>query len=190
MKKIAIVSLIFVGGLLAITCNNSDFLSQWAQASDGEQGGKPEMVAAVQQKTAAPQAAVKASSEAAALEIKRQQLAERESALAAKEQELKALSESLDARVRELDVARKGIDEAYARIQAVQKKMQEERFQKMLKLFKTLKADETAKVMNKLEEGEAIMVLDQLPLKVTAKLVPLITQPRVVKWARENLKVE
>jgi len=120
---------------------------------------------------------------AAALELKRQQLAEREAAVKAKEDALRKLSASVEARIRELDAAKKGLEGSIAG----KKKLDEERYKRMLKIYQSLKPDQAAELMNKLDETTVIGMLNQMPPKTAVKLIPLLTQPRVLKWSRENL---
>ncbi|UFS72331.1 Atg14 domain-containing protein [Geomonas sp. RF6] len=122
---------------------------------------------------------------AAALELKRQQLAEREAAVKAKEDALRKLSAQVEARIRELDAAKKGLEGSLAG----KKKLDEERYKKMLKIYKALKPEQAADLMNKLDEPTVIGMLNQMDQKTAVKLIPLLTQPRVLKWSRENLAV-
>ena len=97
--------------------------------------------------------------EAAALEAKRQQLAERETALAAKEQELKKLSAALDGRIKELNALKKEVE---ASLQQKATKADEERKQrlaKMLKIYRGLRPQEAATLMDKLDPDMAIEML-------------------------------
>ena len=124
-----------------------------------------------------------AVSEAAALELKRQQLAAREAALAVKEQELKNLSATLEARVKELEAAKSGIDKTLD----ARKKVQSANYQKLLKVYKALKPQDAAKFVDKLDEHEALELLGEMDQKRLAKLLPLLKQERVVKWTRLNM---
>jgi flagellar protein FlbB len=121
--------------------------------------------------------------DAASLELKRQQLVEREAALKAKEQALARLSATLDARVNELNAAKKGIESALV----AKKKQDEDRYKKMIKIYKGLKADEAGNLLNKLEPKMVIEMLNQMDQKTAIKLIPFITQPRVLEWTRLNL---
>ncbi|QWV97121.1 hypothetical protein KP003_18345 [Geomonas nitrogeniifigens] len=123
------------------------------------------------------------SGEAAALEAKRQQLAQKEAALAAKEAALNQLSAKLDARVAELNAAKKGIEESLT----AKKKQDDDRYKKMIKIYKGLKPDEAGTLLNKLDEKMVIQMLNQMDQKTAVKLIPFINQPRVLEWTRLNL---
>jgi flagellar protein FlbB len=124
--------------------------------------------------------------DAASLEIKRQQLVEREAALKAKEDALRRLSATLDARVVELNAARKGIEASLV----AKKKLDEERYKKMIKIYKGLKSEEAGSLLNKLDDKMAIEILNQMDQKTIIKLIPFITQPRVLEWTRLNAAVK
>jgi flagellar protein FlbB len=121
--------------------------------------------------------------DAASLDLKRQQLAEKEAALKAKEEALRKLSATLDARVNELNAARKGIEGSLV----TKKKQDDERYKKMIKIYKGLKAEEAGALLNKLDGKMVIEMLNQMDLKTAVKLIPFITQPRVLEWTRLNL---
>ena len=121
--------------------------------------------------------------DAASLELKRQQLAEREAALKAKEDALTKLSASLDARVNELNAAKKGIEGSLA----AKKKQDDERYKKMIKIYKGLKPEQAGALLNKLEGKMVIEMLNQMDQKTATRLIPFITQPRVLEWTRLNL---
>lgn len=145
-----------------------------------------EMVPATLQKMAmaqgtAPSRAV--GDEAAVLEKQRQQLMEKEEALKAKEEQLKKLSASLESRIKELNAARQAMEGALQ----TRKKQENDRFKKILKVYKGLRPEEAGKLMDKLDETLAIEMLNQMDLKTAVKLIPYLNQPRVLKWTRENL---
>lgn len=121
--------------------------------------------------------------DAASLELKRQQLVEKEAALKAKEQALARLSATLDARVIELNAAKKGLEEALV----AKKKQDEDRYKKMIKVYKGLKAEEAGGLLNQLDAKLVIEMLNQMDQKTAVKLIPFITQPRVLEWTRLNL---
>lgn len=121
--------------------------------------------------------------EAAALEIKKQQLAAREAALAIKEQELKSLAATLDARVKELETAKTSLDHSLD----ARKKVQSANYQKLLKVYKALKPQQAVKLLDGLPEREALELLSEMDQKRAAKLLPLIKQERALKWTRQNL---
>lgn len=126
--------------------------------------------------------------ESAAVEIRRQQIVERESALAAKEQELKKASSGLDAKLKELAELKKALDEAMKQKRA-EALARQERYKKMLKIYRGLKPAEAGKLIDNLEEDLAIEMLNQMDQKTAIKLIPYLNQPRVLKWTRLNLKV-
>lgn len=121
--------------------------------------------------------------EAAALELKKQQLAAREAALAIKEQELKALAATLEARVKELEAAKASLDRSLD----ARKKVQSANYQKLLKVYKALKPQEAVRLLDGLPEQEALELLNEMDQKRAAKLLPLIKQERALKWTRQNL---
>lgn len=123
------------------------------------------------------------SAEIAALEAKRQQLAQKEAALNAKEAALNQLSAKLDARVAELNAAKKGIEESLT----AKKQQDDERYKKMIKIYKGLKPEEAGNLLNKLDEKMLIQMLNQMDQKTAVKLIPFINQPRVLEWTRLNL---
>lgn len=122
--------------------------------------------------------------ESQALEIKRQQLVEREAALKAKEQELNNVAAKLDARIAELNAAQKAMEKSLI----AKKKEENERYRRILKVYKALKPDEAGKLLNKLEDEMVIEMLNQMDQKTAVKLIPHLNQPNVLKWTRDNLK--
>ncbi|WP_243689183.1 hypothetical protein [Geotalea toluenoxydans] len=108
---------------------------------------------------------------------------EKEAALKAKEEELKKLSASLDSRINELNVARKSMEGSLQ----TRKKEENERYRKMIKIYKALKPEEAGRLMDKLEEPLVIEMLNQMDQKTAVKLIPYLNQPRVIKWTRDNL---
>jgi flagellar motility protein MotE (MotC chaperone) len=129
-----------------------------------------------------------AREEKAIQDARRRQLAEKEAALAAKEQELKKLSAKLEAQVKALEESRKRVDENTKARSAAQKKQQDEKVQKMVKLFKTMRGEQAGQLIDSLHEDLALALLNRLDTKTVAKLAPFINQPRIVKWISENLQ--
>jgi len=125
-----------------------------------------------------------AAGEVQALEARRQQLAEKEAQLKAKEEALKKLSATLDARVAELNAAKKGLEGALV----AKKKQEDERYKKMIKIYKSLKPEEAGTLLNKLDEKMLIEMLNQMDQKTVVKLIPFITQPKVLEWTRISLR--
>ena len=124
------------------------------------------------------------SDEVASLDAKRQQLADKEAALKAKEEALRKLSAVLDARVAELNAAKKGLEGALV----AKKKQDDERYKKMIKIYKGLKADQAGALLDKLDSKMVIEMLNQMDQKTAVKLIPFISQPRVLEWTRLNLR--
>lgn len=125
-----------------------------------------------------------AREEKAIQDARRQQLAEKEAAIAAKEAELKKLGEKLDAQIKAFDDSKRRLDDSLK----VQKKAQDDKRKKMIAFFKKMKAEQAGQLMNKLDENTVISMLDQMDTKTVIKLVPFLSQPRVLKWINENLK--
>lgn len=117
-------------------------------------------------------------------EQKRNDLLERETAVSLKEKELKSLSENLSSRIQQLQQARKEIESSLDQ----KKKDEAEKYKKMLKVYKSLRPEEAAALMDKLDEGMALEMLSQMDTKTAVKLIPLMNQNRVLKWTRLSLK--
>lgn len=160
-------------------------------AVQNEAAGK---VSAEPAKDAAPSSpqpinATRAAREEKALQdARRQQLAEREAVLSAKEQELKKLSAKIEAQVKTLEENRKRHDDTLKAQTETRKKKQDEKMQKMVKLFKTMRSEQAGKMIDTLKEDLALSLLSRLDTKTVAKLAPFISQPRVVKWVSDNLQ--
>lgn len=136
-----------------------------------------------------PLNATRAAREEKALQdARRQQLADKEAALAAKELELKKLSAKLEAQVKAMEDSKKRLDESIKVQSNDQKKKQDEKIQKMVKLFKTMRGEQAGKMIDSLQENLALSLLSRLDTKTVAKLAPFISQPRVIKWVTENLQ--
>ena len=166
MKRTLFTVLVAAAALYLITPSASDWQAGAAEggargASARQQGG-----------------------DAGSLDLKRQQLADKEAALNAKEEALKKLSASLDARVAELNAAKKGIEGALS----AKKKQDDDRYKKMIKIYKGLKADEAGALLNKLDDKMVLEMLNQMDQKTAVKLIPFINQPRVLEWTRQNLR--
>jgi flagellar motility protein MotE (MotC chaperone) len=134
----------------------------------------------------APKSSVKRvpSGDAPLTAEKSQELLEKEAALSVKEQELKKMSTGMDARIKELDVAKKSLEVSLS----AKKKLDNERYKKMMKLYKALRPEEAAKLLDKLDEDIAFEMLNQMDQKTTAKLIPLLNQARVLKWTKLTLQ--
>ena len=128
-----------------------------------------------------------AREEKALQDARRQQLAEKEAMLAAKEQELKKLSAKIEAQIKALDESKKRMDDALKAQSSAQKKAQEDKVQKMVKLFKTMRGEQAGKLIDGMNEDLALALMSRLDTKTVAKLAPFINQPRVLKWVSSNL---
>ena len=129
-----------------------------------------------------------AREEKALQDARRRQLDERGAALDAKEQELKKLSAKIEAQVKALEDSKKRMDESLKVQSDVRKNKQDEKMAKMVKLFKTMKAEQAGNMINSLKEDLALALLTRMDTKSVAKLVPFISQPRVLKWVTDNLQ--
>lgn len=114
---------------------------------------------------------------------KQNKILERETALSLKEKELQSLSENLSARIQQLQQARKEIEASLDQ----KKKDDAEKYKKMLKLYKSLRPEEAAALIDKLDEDMAFEMLNQMDTKTAVKLIPLLNQQRVLKWTRLSL---
>lgn len=114
----------------------------------------------------------------------RDEAMEREAALSIKERELKKLGDNVDARIKELDQTRKEVDASLSQ----KKTLDAERYKKMLKIYKSLRPEAAAKLIDKLDEDIALEMLNQMDQKTAAKLIPYLNQERVLKWTRLSLK--
>lgn len=114
---------------------------------------------------------------------KRNEILERETAVSLKEKELKSLSESLSTRIQQLQQARKEIEASLDQ----KKKDDAEKYKKMLKVYKSLRPEAAAALMDKLDESMALEMLTQMDTKTAVKLIPLMNQDRVLKWTRLSL---
>lgn len=176
MKKLWLVMPIFVAILLWSSFENL------VPAAVGQAAGPTAKPAAA---TTADknQAALKLSPEEAALEAKKMALAAKEAALAAREQQMNAMASNLEIRTRELETAKKGIE---ASLDA-EKRLQGERAKKTLKIYKSLKPAETARLLDQLDEKTATEIINNLDQRTVTKLIPYLNQPRVLKWTKETL---
>jgi flagellar motility protein MotE (MotC chaperone) len=190
MNRIKILLTLFLSGCgYFLTCNNfpavfaADPTAQ-SGAKAGTDSDKDSGLTGQQ-----PVTATRAAREEKALQdARRQQLAEKEAALAAKELELKKLSAKIDAQVKALEDSRKRLDEGLKAQTEAQKKKQDEKMQKMVKLFKTMRSEQAGKMIDTLDENLALSLLSRMDTKTVAKLAPFISQPRVVKWVTNNLQ--
>jgi flagellar motility protein MotE (MotC chaperone) len=118
------------------------------------------------------------------IKAKQNEFLERETAVSLKEQELKKLSDSLAARIQQLQSVRKELETSLEQ----KKKDDEEKYKRILKVYKSLRPEEAAALMDKLDEGMALEMLNQMDSKTAVKLIPLMNQDRVLKWTRLSLK--
>ena len=175
--------------LLTGACISTGILTTAAGAPEPSAQKQPEAGQAKDQNgTPAQLNVARAAREEKALQdARRQQLAEREAQLAAKEQELKKLSSKLESQLKSLEENRKRMDESLKTQAAVQKKAQDEKTLKMVKLFKTMRAEQAGKLIDSLNEDQVISLLSRFDNKTVVKLIPFISQPRVLKWITGNL---
>jgi len=117
-------------------------------------------------------------------DARRSDLLEREAAVGMKEQELKKLGQNLEARIRQLEESRKSMESSLTR----KKKEDADRYTKMLKIYKALRPEEAAKLIDNLDEAIAFEMLNQMDQKTATKLIPFLNQARVLKWTRLSLK--
>jgi len=140
--------------------------------------------------SAGDMAATRAAREEKALhDARRQRLAEQEAALAAKEAELKKLSEKLEQQLKNMEETKKKYDETLKAQEEVQKKQQSDKVTRMVKLFKAMRAEQSAKLVDALPEQEAVVLLERLDIKTISKMVPFLNQPRIIRWIDENLNI-
>lgn len=130
-----------------------------------------------------------AREEKALQDARRQKLIEQEAALAAKEAELKKLSDKLEQQLKTLEETKKKYDEAMKSQAEVQKKQQSDKVTRMVKLFKAMRAEQSAKLVDALPEQEAVVLLERLDIKTISKMVPFLNQPRIIRWIDENLNI-
>ncbi len=130
-----------------------------------------------------------AREEQALQEAKRQKLLEREAAVAAKEAEVKKMSDKIQQELKTLEQTKKQYDDAVKAQAAIQQKMQGEKVTKMVKLFKTIKPDQAARLTDALPQQDAVVLLERLDIKTVAKLVPYLKQPRLIRWIEEHLTI-
>jgi flagellar motility protein MotE (MotC chaperone) len=191
MKRLLIISataVIVAGGF------SLDVLRLKASDASAESGAAPKtagestVVQGGAQNGQPPISASRAAREEKAIQdARRQQLSEKEAVLAAKEQELKKLSAKIEAQIKSLEDSKKRFDESVKSQNAAQKKLQDEKILKMVKLFKTMRGEQAGKFIDGMQENLALALLSRLDTKTVAKLAPFISQPRVLKWITNNL---
>jgi flagellar motility protein MotE (MotC chaperone) len=181
-KRIHIAAIALAGALVLMPFQ---FITASAQNEAAPAEAAKESAPTTQQPINATRAA---REEKALQDARRQQLAEKEAALAAKEQELKKLSTKLEAQVKSLEESKKRLDDSMKVRNDAQKKKQDEKIMKMVKLFKTMKSEQAGKMIDTLKEDNAVLLLSRLDTKTVAKLVPFISQPRILKWVSDNLQ--
>lgn len=189
-KKLLVV-LLFLGGGCLFMHDTLPSVFAAGTVAQGEAGTKTPSDAGKESSPVGQQPinATRAAREEKALQdARRQQLAEKEAALAAKELELKKLSAKLDAQIKALEDSKKRLDESLKSQSDALKKKQDEKIQKMVKLFKAMKSEQAGKMIDTLNEDLALSLLSRMDTKTVAKLAPYISQPRVVKWVTSNLQ--
>lgn len=185
-KKKIILSIFIVMGSLALAQYE---MSAVLASSSTDAGTAAKTAAEDAMAGQQPINATRAAREEKALQdARRQQLTEKEAALAAKEQELKKLSAKIEAQVKALEESRKQLDNSLKNQSDAQNNKQEEKVLKMVKLFKAMRSEQAAKMIDSLKEDLALSLLSRMDTKTVAKLAPFISQPRVIKWITENLQ--
>ncbi len=111
-----------------------------------------------------------------ALAAREAQVAQRESAVAAREASLNARAQQLDNEQKTIDASKK------AELQ-----VGNDRIKKTLKVYKALRPEEAAKLLDKMDEKTVIEILNALDQRKDVKLIPYLNQPRVLKWTKETL---
>lgn len=187
--KIICLAFLFTVGVTLAYFGLAPVRTSLAAQSDTAAKTTPEPAKDVSTANPQPVNASRAAREEKALQdARRQQLTEKEAALAAKEQELKKLSDKLEAQVKALEESRKKLDDSMKMQSDAQKKKLDEKTQKMVKLFKTMRSEQAGKMIDSLKEDLALSLLSRMDTKTVAKLAPFISQPRVVKWVTDNLQ--
>lgn len=166
-----------LAGLAVIHSGSSDFQNTLSAENLSTPAGGAQPA-----KGATPQP--QAGQDPARIAGKPDRVLERETALSLKEQEMKRLGETLEARIKQLDEARKAMEVSLSR----KKQEDSEKYSKMLKVYKALRPEEAAALIDKLDEGMAFEMLNRMDQKTTVKLIPYLNQARVLKWTRLNLK--
>jgi flagellar protein FlbB len=172
-RSAAVTALVFIMVLVPCSVTFKNLLT--AESLNAEKKARPE------NRNAAPltQPPVDVGKSA-----KHDDTAEREAAMGMKERELKRLGDNVDARIKELDETRKKMDASLA----LKNAQDAERYKKMIKLYKSLRPEAAAKLIDKLDEDIAMEMLNQMDQKTAAKLIPYLNQERVLKWTRLSLK--
>jgi flagellar protein FlbB len=188
-KKILLASCLFAGAFVLSHYKLSNVFAGAVVQSEAAAKTPAEVGNESTSASQLPINATRAAREEKALQdARRQQLSEKEAALAAKEQELKKLSAKLEAQIKSLEDSKKRLDDTLKAQSEAQKKKQDEKMQKMVKLFKTMRSEQAAKMIDNLKEDLALSLLSRMDTKTVAKLAPFISQPRVVKWVTDNLQ--
>jgi flagellar motility protein MotE (MotC chaperone) len=186
-KKSFILVIFFLVGVIALSHYKLSAVLA-SSAGQNEAAAKPsegDSSIAGQQTINATRAA---REEKALQDARRQQLAEKEAVLAAKEQELKKLSAKIESQVKALEDSKKRVDDSLKAQAEARKKKLDEKTQKMVKLFKTMRGEQAGKMIDSLKEDLALSLLSKMDTKSVAKLAPFISQPRIVKWVTDNLQ--
>lgn len=68
-----------------------------------------------------------------------------------------------------------------------QKKLQGERARKTLKIYRSLRPEDAARLIDRLDESTAAEILNSLDQKTVTNLIPYLNQARVLKWTRETI---
>lgn len=182
MTRVIILTALFY---ITFFITRSSFSKALAETVSANKESDSSATSALQQ----PMNASRAAREEKALQdARRQALSEKETQLNAKEQELKKLSAKIESQIKALEDSKKRMDESLKAQTAAQKKAQDEKIQKMVKLFKTIKGEQAGKLIDGMKEDMALSLMSRLDTKTIAKLTPYINQPRVLKWITSNLQ--
>lgn len=189
-KKKLVAALVLMAGVIVVQYSATAIFATAAVQTETAAKAPAEAGKDTASPSQQPLNATRAAREEKALQdARRQQLAEKESALAAKEQELKKLSDKLESQLKALEESKKKLDDTLKAQSDAQKKLQDEKITKMVKLFKTMKSEQSAKMIDSLKEEMALVLLSRLDTKTVAKLAPFISQPRLIKWVSDNMQV-
>jgi flagellar motility protein MotE (MotC chaperone) len=119
-------------------------------------------------------------------EAKRIEQLQAESEMKAKEEELQRLSSDIDRQLKELEGLRKEMELAEAK----RKADGEAKTKKLLAVYRGLKPEEAAKHLDKLDADLAIAILNRLDKKTLVRIIPFLTEPKVIRWTVENFVAE
>ncbi len=187
-RSVKIMTILAIGGMFLTVGSILQILPR--AAAQSETAAKPAVETAREPGASGlqpPNASRAAREEKALQDARRQQLAEKEAMLAAKEQELKKLSAKIESQIKALEENKKRLDDSLKVQSTAQKKAQDDKIQKMVKLFKTMRGEQAGRLIDAMNEELALLLMSRLDTKTVAKLAPFINQPRILKWISSNL---